>query len=172
MKLIPLILCAAALAATPVASQAAVHGEGFRGGLGAGLSVGLGVGLLMGPRDDDRHHNHRDDNNRRGDDRRDNAPAPPPGPNPGNIYRSGPVPMPGNLYRRDAGAYDRRDVAVGGGGVRDERINRAIAIGQVHGHVLNAWPQGGSLFIVRVATPRGRVDMIIDVDTGRVVGER
>jgi len=170
MKLIPLILCAAALAATPVASQAAVRGEGFRGGLGAGLSVGL----LMGPRDDDRHHNHRDDNNnnRRGDDRRDNAPAPPPGPNPGNLYRSVPGPMPGAVYRRDAGAYDRRGVAVGGGGFRDERINRAIAIGRGRGTVLNAWPQGGSLFIVRVATPRGRVDMIIDVDTGRIVGER
>ena len=171
MKLIPLILCAAALAATPVASRAAVHGEGFRGGLGAGLSVGL----LMGPHDDDRHHNHRDDNSgRRGDDRRDNAPAPPPGsgPIPGNVYRSGPGPVPGAVYRRDAGAYDRRGVVVGGGGFRDERINRAMAIGRVRGTVLNAWPQGGSLFIVRVATPRGRVDMIIDVDTGRIVGER
>jgi len=172
MKLIPLILCAAALAATPVASRAAVHGEGFRGGLGGGLGASLSVGLLMGPHDDDRHHSHRDDNNnRRGDDRRDNAPAPPPVP--GNVYRSGPGPLPGNVYRRDAGAYDRRGVVVGGGnGYRDERINRAIAIGGGHGHVLNAWPQGGSLFIVRVATPRGRVDMIIDVDTGRVVGER
>jgi len=68
----------------------------------------------------------------------------------------------------DRGGNDRR----GGGEQRDDRIGRAMDIGRSYGRVLNAWPQGGSLFLVRVDTPRGRVDMVIDVDSGRVVGER
>jgi hypothetical protein len=164
MKLIPLLLCAAIMAAAPVSSQAGGH----MGGLRASLGMGMGAGFFMGPRDDrGRYHGEAPGrggapNNPRRDDNRYNAPPPPPGP----------VPVPGNVYRRDAYVYDRRPVVVGGGEYRDQRINRAIAIGQGHGRVLNAWPQGGSLFVVRVDTPRGRVDMIIDVDTGRIVGER
>ena len=153
MKLIPPLLCALTLAAMPMASRAESQSEALR--------IGLGVGLLMGQSDDDRRR-HRDEpppQNGRRDDRRDerrDVPPPPPG---------------GGAYRGYEGGYDRR-AAGGGGEVRDERINRAISIGQGRGRVLNAWPQGGSLFVVRVDTPRGRVDMIIDVDTGRVVGER
>lgn len=59
-----------------------------------------------------------------------------------------------------------------GGGARDNRINRAIAIAQSRGRVLDAGPQGGSVFWVRVATDRGRVDLLIDADTGQIVGQR
>ncbi len=69
---------------------------------------------------------------------------------------------------RDNSGNDRR----GGGEQHDDRIGRAMDIGRGYGRVLNAWPQGGSLFLVRVDTPHGRVDMVIDVDSGRVVGER
>ena len=181
MKLIPLLLCAAVLAATPVASQAG----GQMGGLRASLGMGMGAGFFMGPQDD-RGHYHRGDapprggapnpnNGRRGEDRRD-----PRGDPRGDPRDNGGGPPP--VDRRDTGIYDRRPVIVGGGPEvrpgpgggeqRDSRINRAIAIGQGRGRVLNAWPQGGSIFIVRVDTPRGRVDMIIDVDTGRIIGER
>ena len=136
------------------------------GGLRASLGMGMGAGFFMGPHDD-RGHYHGEatgrggapNNPRRGDNRYN---SPPPVPVPGPAY----------VYRRDTGVYDRRAVVVGGGEYRDQRINRAIAIGQGHGRVLNAWPQGGPLFVVRVDTPHGRVDMIIDVDTGRIVGER
>jgi len=69
---------------------------------------------------------------------------------------------------RDNGGYGRR----GGDGQRDDRINRAIAIAQSRGRVLDAWPEGGSLFGVRVATSHGRVDLTIDVDSGRIIDER
>ncbi len=144
MKSISSLFCAVllgafALAAVPVASQAAVQADGLR--------IGLSVGLLIGQQDDDRRHRRHDDNNNGNGgygDRRDNR---------GDNNRGG---------------YDRG----GGGEQRDDRINRAISIGQSRGRVLNAWPQGGSLFMVRVDTPRGRVDMVIDVDSGRIVEER
>ncbi len=124
-------------------------------------------GLWMGGPQDDRHH-HRDEapppqNDRRGgDDRYNNAPPPRYAPQPHYI------PPPAAMYDRrpggGGGGYNG-----GGGG-----MNRAIAIatGQGRNRLLNAWPQGGSLYLVRVETPRGRVDMIVDVDTGRIVGER
>ncbi len=171
MKLIPLLLCAAVLAATPVSSQAGGH----MGGLRASLGMGMGAGFFMGPRDDrGRYHNGdapgrggapNPNNARRGDDRRD--------PRDPRDYGGGPPPP---VYNRDAGIYGHRPVIIGGGGggglPRDNRINRAFAIGRGYGRVVNAWPQGGSLYLVRVNTPHGRVDMVIDVDTGRVVGER
>ncbi len=171
MKLIPLLLCAAALAATPLASQAG----GQVGGLRASLGIGMGAGFFMGPRDDRGH------DNRGGAPNRGYAPNPgyAPGrgaPNPNNGGRGYPGGPPPPVYRGDAGVYGHRPLTMGAGpgpGMpRDNRINRAMAIGQVHGRVLNAWPAGGSLFMVRVDTPRGRVDMLIDVDTGRVVGQR
>lgn len=55
---------------------------------------------------------------------------------------------------------------------RDDRINRAIAAGQARGRVLDAGQQGGSTFWVRVDTGHGRVDLLVDGDTGRIVGER
>jgi hypothetical protein len=69
---------------------------------------------------------------------------------------------------RDNGGNDRR----GGGEQRDDGIGRAMDIGRSRGTVMNAWPQGGSLFLVRVNTSHGRVDLLIDVDSGRIVGER
>ncbi len=55
---------------------------------------------------------------------------------------------------------------------RDDRLNRAIDIARSRGRVLDAGPQGGSIFWVRVATERGRVDLLIDTDSGRIIGER
>ena len=147
MKRLALILCAAVLAAMPMASQA--------GGFWTG-----------DPQDDRRHHRdeqppqnqRRGGDDRRGGDRRDDGRynnAPPP--------RYAPPP---------AAMYDRRPGGGGGYEGGGNGMDRASAIGRGHGRVLNVWPQGGSLFLVRVDTPRGRVDMIVDVDTGRVVGER
>jgi hypothetical protein len=142
MKRIPLLLCVVVLAAMPMATRAG----GLAFGQAQGLNVGLGVGLLIGQQDDDRRHRHRgDDNNgdHRGDDR-DNG---------------------------GYGGYDRRDMG-GGEDRRDNRINRAIAIAQSRGHVLDAGSEGGSVFWVRVNTPRGRVDLLIDADSGQIVGQR
>jgi hypothetical protein len=55
---------------------------------------------------------------------------------------------------------------------RDDRINRAIAAGRARGHVLDAGQQDDSTFWVRVDTGHGRVDLLVDGQTGRVVGER
>jgi hypothetical protein len=55
---------------------------------------------------------------------------------------------------------------------RDDRINRAMSIGSSRGRVLDAGPQGGSIFWVRVATDHGRVDLLVDTDSGRIIGER
>jgi len=55
---------------------------------------------------------------------------------------------------------------------RDDRIKIAMDIARSRGHVLDAGPQGGSIFWVRVATERGRVDLLVDVDSGRIIGER
>ncbi len=59
----------------------------------------------------------------------------------------------------------------GGGQNGGGDINRAIAIAQSRGRVLDAWPMGGSYFGVRVATDRGRVDLTVDTDSGRIVSE-
>ena len=162
MKLIPLLFCAAVLAAAPMSSQAGGH----MGGLRASLGMGMGAGFFMGPHDDRggyRHGGAPNPNNTRRDDRRDTRDS-----------AGGPPPPP--VYRGDAGIYGRRPLIMGGPAgrvvLRDNRINRAFAIGRGFGQVVNAWPQGGSLYLVRVNTPHGRVDMLIDVDTGRVVGER
>ncbi len=179
MKMIPSLLCAVALAAMPLASQAGGQVGGLRASLGVGL---MGAGFFMGPRDD-RGRDHRDGQGH------GYAPNPgyaqgrggPPNPNNGGRgyphdprdYGGGPPPP---AYNRDAGIYGHRPVVIGGGAgpgmPRDNRIDRAFAIGRGYGRVVNAWPQGGSLYLVRVNTPHGRVDMVIDVDTGRVVGER
>jgi len=163
MKLIPLLLCVALVAAAPASSQAG----GQMGGLRAGLGMGMGAGFFMGPRDDRGRYRQGGAPNpndaRRGDNRRDPR-----------DYAGGPPPPP--VYRGDAGIYGHRPLIMGGSAgrviLRDNRINRAFAIGRGFGQVVNAWPQGGSLYLVRVNTPHGRVDMVIDVDTGRVVGER
>lgn len=68
----------------------------------------------------------------------------------------------GNNWRDDDPFEDRRD----------NRINQAMSIASSRGRVLDAGPMGGSLFWVRVATDKGRVDLIVDTATGRIVGER
>jgi len=55
---------------------------------------------------------------------------------------------------------------------RDNRINRAMQIASSRGRVLDAGQQSGSIFWVRVATDRGRVDLLVDTDSGRIIGER
>ena len=55
---------------------------------------------------------------------------------------------------------------------RDNRINRAMSVASSRGRVLDAGPQGGSVFWVRVATDHGRVDLLVDADSGRIIGER
>ena len=55
---------------------------------------------------------------------------------------------------------------------RDDRINRAIAIAQSRGRVVDAWPESGAVFWVRVTTDRGRVDLLVDTDSGRIIGQR
>lgn len=55
---------------------------------------------------------------------------------------------------------------------RDDRINRAMSVARRRGTVLDAGPQGGSVFWVRVATDHGRVDLLVDADSGRIIGER
>jgi hypothetical protein len=56
----------------------------------------------------------------------------------------------------------------------DGRIDRAMAVARGRGYrVLDAGQQGGSIFWVRVATPDGRrIDLLVDADSGRIVGER
>lgn len=66
----------------------------------------------------------------------------------------------------DRGGNDRRENR------NDGRINRAMAIASSRGRVLDAGQQSGSVFWVRVATPNGRVDLLVDADSGRIVGER
>jgi len=78
-----------------------------------------------------------------------------------------------NRDNRDDGRWNNgngRDRA--GEDRRDNRINRAMDIARSRGRVLDAGQQSGSIFWVRVATDRGRVDLLVDTDSGRIVGER
>ena len=96
--------------------------------------------------DPDRRHRHDDDDNNNG-------------------QNSG--------QGRNNGQGNNNDRGNGGGGEqRDNRINQAIDIARSRGTVLDAGPQGGSIFWVRVATDHGRVDLLVDVDSGRIIGER
>jgi hypothetical protein len=77
--------------------------------------------------------------------------------------------------RRDQGNDNQRrgdDRRANDRGERDNRINQAMAIASGRGRVLDAGPMGGSIFWVRVATERGRVDIIVDTASGRIIGER
>ncbi len=108
------------------------------------MGVKIGAILSAALDADQDHWRRRDDDNRR-DDRDD-----------GRWNNN-------NNNGRDRGSEDRRD----------NRINRAIAIASSRGHVLDAGQQSGSIFWVRVATTdRGRVDLLVDTDSGRIIGER
>lgn len=77
-----------------------------------------------------------------------------------------------NRDDRDDGRWNNNGRDRGGEDRRDDRINRAIAIARSRGSVLDAGQQSGSIFWVRVATDRGRVDLLVDTDSGRIIGER
>ena len=116
---------------------------------GLGLRLGVEIALAADAGDPDKWRRRDGDNNN--DDRRDR--------------------------RDDNNSGDRRGGWNGGGrgggeDRSDNRINRAIAIASSRGRVLDAGQQSGSIFWVRVATDRGRVDLLVDTDSGRIVGER
>lgn len=71
-----------------------------------------------------------------------------------------------NRHRGSEG--DRRQA---GEDHRGDPIERAIAIAGRRGTVRNVIPQGGSVYLVRVITERGRVDIFVDVDSGRIIRE-
>jgi len=91
----------------------------------------------------------------RGGDRQDN--------NDNNGGRDNPRNMSGQGGPQRNGGFENRS---------DDRINRAMQIASRRGRVLDAGPQGGSIFWVRVATDHGRVDLLVDADSGQIIGER
>lgn len=108
-----------------------------------GVKIGAVIGAVL---DADQDHWRRQD-----DDRRDNR---------------------DNRDDRDDGRWNNNGRDRGGEDRRDNRINRAMDIARSRGRVLDAGQQSGSIFWVRVATDRGRVDLLVDTDSGRIVGER
>ncbi len=150
--LLSLVLIAAPLAAPGVA---AAEAPTLRGGLGEAVMV-----LAANKDRDDRRNSggnrQRGNDDRRNEDRRNDDRQ--------NNDRQSRDRQP------DAQRFDR-----GNGGQlqnRDDRINRAMSVAGRRGRVLDAGPQGGSVFWVRVATDHGRVDLLVDADTGRIIGER
>ncbi|HTM79680.1 hypothetical protein [Asticcacaulis sp.] len=145
--LLSLVLIAAPLAAPGVA---AAEAPTLRGGLGEAVMV------LAANKDRDDRRNSGGNRQRGNDDRRNEDRQ--------NNDRQSRDRQP------DAQRFDR-----GNGGQlqnRDDRINRAMSVAGRRGRVLDAGPQGGSVFWVRVATDHGRVDLLVDADTGRIIGER
>ena len=145
------------LIATPLAAPAVAAAEAptLRGGLGEAVMV-----LAANKDRDDRRNSggnrQRGNDDRRNEDRRNDDRQ--------NNDRQSRDRQP------DAQRFDR-----GNGGQlqnRDDRINRAMSVAGRRGRVLDAGPQGGSVFWVRVATDHGRVDLLVDADTGRIIGER
>lgn len=118
------------------------------GGIGLGLKLGVELAIAADAGDPDkwrRRHDGDDNNNNNNDDR----------------------------GRRDDNNRGGWGGGRGGGEDRsDNRINRAMAIASSRGRVLDAGQQGGSIFWVRVATDHGRVDLLVDTDSGRIIGER
>ncbi len=151
--LLSLVLIAAPLAAPAVAAAEAPQ---LRGGLGEAVMV---LAANKKDRDDRRNsgsNRQRGNDDRRNEDRRNDDRQ--------NNDRQSRDRQP------DAQRFDR-----GNGGQlqnRDDRINRAMSVAGRRGRVLDAGPQGGSIFWVRVATDHGRVDLLVDADSGRIIGER
>jgi hypothetical protein len=147
--LLSLVLIAAPLAAPAVA---AAEAPTLRGGLGEAVMV---LAANKKDRDDrknsggnrQRGNDDRRNDNRQNDDRQDGG-------------------RQNNVQRTDRG--NSRPVQEN----RDNRINRAMDVARSRGRVLDAGPQGGSVFWVRVATDHGRVDLLVDADSGRIIGER
>ena len=166
-KILPLKTLALALCAALVLGPDAA---------GAGPLLGLDTGIVKVSADTSalwggqRWKQHRDDNDNNGD-HNDHGNR---GNNDGNGHWNG----DGDHGRNDDnrgqwnGGPRGGNGGGGGGGQRDDRINRAIDIGRSRGEYIKAWPAGGSLFWVRVQTGQGRVDLLIDADSGRIVDQR
>ena len=144
-----LVLIAAPLAAPAVATADPLAMRAISPEMRAGAGARVELAFAPGKRDRDDRGNSGS-NRQRGEDRRS-------------------IDRPDN--DRQAQRLDR-------GGSRpamenrDDRINRAMSVARSRGRVLDAGPQGGSVFWVRVATDSGRVDLLVDADSGRIIGER
>ncbi len=155
-KILPLKTLAFALCATLVLGPAAAE---------AGPLLRLDAGLVKVSADwGGQRWKHRGDNDNNGENNGNR------GDNNGNGRWGGGDRDNNNGDGRGGG--QRWDNGGGGGGERDDRINRAIDIGRSRGEYIKAWPAGGSLFWVRVQTGQGRVDLLIDADSGRIVDQR
>ncbi len=155
--LLSLVLIAAPLAAPAVA---AAEGLTLRGGADEAVMV-----LAANQRDRDDNRGRSGSNRQRGNDDRQNDNQQ--RDNRQNDNRQ-------NDNRQNGGQTRDRQVSAQrqGGESRDNRINRAMSVASSRGRVLDAGPQGGSVFWVRVATDHGRVDLLVDADSGRIIGER
>lgn len=146
--LLSLVLIAAPVAAPAVA---AAEVPTLRGGLDEAVMIMAGNKKDRDYSGGNRQRGNDDRRNDRGDDRQDdNRPS---RDRPANAQ---------NFDRGNARQFQNRD----------DRINRAMAVAGQRGRVLDAGPQGGSVFWVRVATDHGRVDLLVDADSGRIIGER
>ena len=141
------------LIAAPVTlpSVAAAEPLALRGGLDEAVMILAGNKKDRDTSGSNRQRGNDDRRNDRGDDRQDN----------GRPSRDRPANAQ-NFDRGNARQFQNRD----------DRINRAMAVAGRRGRVLDAGPQGGSIFWVRVATDQGRVDLLVDADSGRIIGER
>ena len=146
----PLLSLALIAAPMAVPAVAAAEAPTLRGGLDEAVMV-----LASNKKDRDDRRNSGSNRQRGNDDRPD-------------------------VRQQDDRQNDNRQVQTqrfdrGNGGQlqnRDDRINRAMSVASRRGRVLDAGPQGGSVFWVRVATDHGRVDLLVDADSGRIIGER
>ncbi len=103
--------------------------------------------------DQDRHkkrdrdtNDQQDDNNRR-NDRRDDR----------QVENTG----------RNNGGFNRQQQ--GGGEERgDNGMSSAYALASQHGRVIDVWPLGGPMFGASVSNSRGKVELLINVNSRRV----
>jgi len=144
-----LVLIAAPLAAPAVATADPLAMRAASAEMRAGAGARFEVAFAPGKRDRDDRGNSGS-NRQRGEDRR-SIDRPDNDRQPQRLDRGGGRPVMEN---------------------RDDRINRAMSVARSRGRVLDAGPQGGSIFWVRVATDSGRVDLLVDADSGRIIGER
>ncbi len=147
MKRILALLCLVLIVAPLGARAESVRGLPgvLTGDIAGGLKLGAAIGIVLEAGDQDRHR-RRDDG---GDDDNNN-----------------------NGQRQRGNDFNRRDDNDGGGrreDRNDNRMSRAYAIASQRGRVIDVWPEGGSIFGARVSsTDRGRIELRIDVDSGRV----
>jgi hypothetical protein len=155
--LLSLVLIAAPLGTSLVVpAVAAAETPVLRGGSGEAVML-----LASAKRDRDERR-HSGSNRQRGNDDRQNA-----------RQRNNDRQDDNRQSRQRQTNMQRFDRGNGGQSQnRVDRINRAMSVAGRRGRVLDAGPQGGSVFWVRVATDHGRVDLLVDADSGRIIGER